>query len=148
MRGNFASFFCVSCWLYGLTFVWHDLGSNCSADRTSKQRLPCMHIYLSSRLGEYTLLVIYGIRTNLWLPLSLLVATSVIWGQFGLRSGQRECRSWSGSKQFDTLKASVPCPLKRLSLKKVSRHWQKHKKLPSMLIAKKKYASFHLIIFI
>ena len=46
--------------------------------------------------------------SNLTLPLRLLVTTVLpsadkLWKQFRSRSGQTECRSWSGSKLFHTL---------------------------------------------
>ena len=70
---------------------------------------------------------------NLAFPLlavTLLICWWSLCKQFEPRSGQTECRSWSGSKPFDTLMVFLKEFFKKVHLKKVSR-WQKPEKLPA-----------------
>ena len=58
-----------------------------------------------------------------------LLSVGNLYKQFGPRSGPTKCRSWSGSKLFDTLIVFLKQFFEKVNLEKVSRGEQKHEEL-------------------
>ena len=62
--------------------------------------------------------------------LQLLSLADNLWKRFGSRSGPTGCRSWSGSKLFDTLIVFLKELLEKVNFeKKISRQQKKHGKI-------------------